>query len=139
MAKQRQGSDIAVVDRETGEARLLVEVKARAGDAHAADQLIDMMRMTRTRAGLLVDPVETKVITFLSFSTPAPRIETIPSASLGIKVGARPREKEMEREVLLALRSLSDAARAGDYRDVPKVLLPDVMTALDYGELLLEH
>ncbi len=45
----------------------------------------------------------------------------------------------MEREAFQALHTLADAIRQGDFARVPRVFFPEVVSALQQGDLSIEH
>lgn len=131
-------ADLTVVDQETGEERLLIEIKSRPASANDRNQLIRYMQAFRVRLGLLIDPVTTSVVFLPSLESSKPEERKIPTEKLGLGLLSKLNEREMEHHVKQALQTLAEAARRGDYSKHPRELFPDVVAILHQGEILTE-
>ena len=130
--------DMVVVDEETGEERLLVEIKSRPTSANDRNQLIRYMQAFSVRSGLLIDPVTTSVVFLPSLESSKPEESKIPTEKLGLRSLSKLNEREMEHHVKEALQTLAEAARRGDYSKHPREFFPDVVAILQQGEILTE-
>ncbi|GEM_PF-6453724 len=127
-------ADIAVLDRDTGADRLFVEVTLRTSPSKVK-QFTEVLRFYHVHVGLLVDPQQTRVLALRSFADSSAKIESLSSEWV-----CPPRvwtsEHEFAYQVHQALKQLSDQARSLRYEAIPPEFFPDVVTALENGNLV---
>jgi len=130
-------SDISVVAGDSGEERVVVEVK-RTWTHAAVEQLLRYMRVSGAHAGLIVAP-DRSLLVLPPLGADEPGVREIPTWELLGPIDAAASEHELVSRVRLAVQSWIDSIDRGEIGDIPRSLIPDLVWPLHGGKVLLEY